>query len=383
MNRDELFELEKPLEELRNPSSSPTLEDRGSPTELEQNSTFISREILTNASSDEIVLTIDNFTGSRENIVTVPIAISDAEAVGSIQISLVYDTTILDIPDPNPTTISNEGIRRAGISSNWLLNNSEGDRATVNPVANVNEDTGEVVIVLTNPGDPPSAGSSGTILEIDFQISSTASLNSVANIDLQTASISVNDQELTFEESNFDDGSVQVVGRTDLNTIQLFRFRNRTFSTGTYLFVGAEERDAILANPDFNQTFELEGNGNPAFTASTEPGDDLAPFFRLKSIDVPGTFLFVSTAEYNAIFAENSAQRDKWQAEGLDAQGIDIPEFYLFGVGAGQGVEFNRFQNLENGTFLYAGPSESAGINGDPNLSSIFIDQGTAFESIA
>ncbi len=383
MNRDELFELEKPLEELRNPSSSPTLEDRGSPTELEQNSTFISREILTNASSNEIVLTIDNFTGSRENIVTVPIAISDAEAVGSIQISLVYDTTILDIPDPNPTTISNEGIRRAGISSNWLLNNSEGDRATVNPVANVNEDTGEVVIVLTNPGDPPSAGSSGTILEIDFQISSTASLNSVANIDLQTASISVNDQELTFEESNFDDGSVQVVGRTDLNTIQLFRFRNRTFSTGTYLFVGAEERDAILANPDFNQTFELEGNGNPAFTASTEPGDDLAPFFRLKSIDVPGTFLFVSTAEYNAIFAENSAQRDKWQAEGLDAQGIDIPEFYLFGVGAGQGVEFNRFQNLENGTFLYAGPSESAGINGDPNLSSIFIDQGTAFESIA
>ena len=330
-----------------------------------------------------MILTIDNFTGSRGNTITVPITISDAEAVGSVQISLVYDTTILDILDPNPTTIFNEGIRRAGISSNWVLSNSEDNQATVNPVANVNEDTGEVEIVLTNPGEPPLAGSSGTILEIDFQISSTASLNSVANIDLQTASISVNDQELTFGESNFDDGSVQVVGRTDLNTIQLFRFRNRTFSTGTYLFVGAEERDAILANPDFNQTFELEGNGNPAFTASTETGDNLAPFFRLKSIDVPGTFLFVSTAEYNGIFAENSAQRDKWQAEGFNAQGIDIPEFYLFGVGANQGVEFNRFQNLENGTFLYAGPAESAGINGDPNLSSIFIDQGTAFESIA
>ena len=343
---------------------------------------FNSQTILTNASSDDIVLTIDNFTGTRGNTVTVPIAISDAEAVGSVQISLVYDTRILDIPDPDPDTIFNEGIRRAGISSDWLLDNSEGNQATVNPVANVNEDTGEVVIVLTNPGDLPAAESSGTILEIDFQINSTASLNSVANIDLQTASISVNEQELTFGESNFDDGSVTVVGRSDLNNIQLFRFRNTTFDTGTYLFVGAEERDAILANPDFNQTFELEGNGSPAFTASSENEDDLTPFFRLKSVDVPGTFLFVSTGEYDAIFAENSAQRDKWQAEGLDAQGIDIPEFYLFGVGSSQGVEFNRFQNLQNNTFLYAGPSESSGINKDPNLSSIFIDQGTAFESI-
>ena len=335
------------------------------------------------ALQDEIVLTIDNFTGSRGSTVTVPIVISDAEAVGSVKISLVYDTTILDIPDPDPDTIFNEGIRRAGMSSDWLLNNSEDNQATVNPVANVNEDTGEVVIVLTNPGDPPAAQSFGTILEIDFQISPTASLNSVANIDLQTASISVNEQELTFGESNFDDGSVTVVDRTDLNNIQLFRFRNTTFNTGTYLFVGAEERDAILANPDFNQIFELEGNGSPAFTARTKLGDDLAPFFRLQSVDIPGTYLFVSQGEYDAIFADNSAQKDKWLKEGFDSQGVDIPDFYLFGVGSGQGVEFNRFQNLQNGTFLYAGPSESSGINRDPNLLSIFIDQGIAFESIA
>ena len=340
---------------------------------------------LTNASFGEIVLAIDNFTDLPGNIVTVPISISDAEAVGSVQISLVYDTTILDIPDPEPTTIFNEGIRRAGISNDWILNNSEDNQATVNPVASVNEDTGEVVIVLTNPGDPPAAGSSGTILEIDFQISSTASFNSIASIDLQTAGISVNDEELIFGESNFDDGSVTVLddGLPTLNTIQLYRFRNTTFNTGTYLFVGEAEKDAILANPDFNQTFELEGNGSPAFTASNQLGDDLVPFFRLKSVDIPGTFLFVSTGEYNAIFAENSAQRNKWLTEGFDTEGIDIPEFYLFGAGAGQGVEFNRFQNSQNGTFLYAGPSESIAINGNPNLSSIFIDQGTAFESIA
>ena len=333
--------------------------------------------------NQDIVLTIDNFTGSRGNIVTVPINISDAEAVGSLEISLFYDTTILDIQDPDPTTIFNEGIRRAGISNNWILNNSEGNQTITNPVANVNEDTGEVTIVLTNPGELPPAGSSGKILEIDFQISSAASLNSVANIDLQTANITVNNQELTFEENNFDDGSVQVLGRTDLNTIQLFRFRNTTFNTGTYLFVDQTERDAILANPNFSQTFALEGNGSPAFTASIEPGDDLIPFFRLRSIDVPGTFLFVSTVEYDAIFAENSAQRDKWQAEGLDAQGFDVPEFYLFGGGVGQGIEFNRFQNSNNGTFLYAGPFETSAIHQDSNLSSIFTDQGSAFESIA
>ena len=342
---------------------------------------FDSQLILSSVS--EIVLTIDDFTGARGNTVTVPIKISDAEAVGSVQISLVYDTTILDLPDPDPTTIFNEGIRRTGISNDWLLNNSEGNQAIANPVANVNEETGEVTIVLTNPGEPPSAGSSGEILEIDFQISSAASLNSVANIDLQTANISVNDRELSFEESNFDDGSVTVRGRTDLNTIQLFRFRNTTFSTGTYLFVGQAEKDAILANPNFNQTFALEGNGNPAFTASIEPGEDLIPFFRLRSIDVPGTFLFVSTVEYDSIFAANSAQRDKWQREGFDTQGVDIPEFYLFGGGVGQGVEFNRFQNSSNGTFLYTGPFETNAIHQSANLSSIFIDQGSAFESIA
>ena len=166
------------------------------------------------------------------------------------------------------------------------------------------------------------------------------------------------------------------------NTIDLFRFRNTTFNTGTYLFVGAEERDAILNNPDFNQTFELEGSGNPAFQASTVPGEGLLPFFRLRSLDTPGTFLFVSTVEYNAIFDENSPQRDKFIPEGLDEAGNDIPEFYLFGVGANQGIEFNRFQNTSNNTFLFAGPAETSAILADPNLSGAFINQGIAFEAL-
>lgn len=170
-------------------------------------------------------------------------------------------------------------------------------------------------------------------------------------------------------------------------TIELFRFRNTTFETGTYLFVGEAERDSILENPDFNQTFSLEGvqedeTIDPAFVASVETGDDLIPFYRLASLDVPGTYLFVSTAEYDAIFAEDSEQKDKWQQEGVE-NGEDVPEFYLLDGSADRGVEFNRFQNTQNGTFLYAGPAETEAIENDPNLSNLFTNQGVAFESLS
>ena len=172
-----------------------------------------------------------------------------------------------------------------------------------------------------------------------------------------------------------------------IDTIDLFRFRNTNFETGTYVFVGAEERDAILADPDLSESFELEGRQpdgsiSPAFTASTQPGDDLLPFFRLQSLETPGTFLFVSRGEYDAIFAEDSNQKDKWEQEGLDSQGNDIPEFYLFGAGAGQGPVFNRFQNQENNTFLFASPEETASINSNPDLSGTFLDRDSAFESL-
>ncbi|MEM9275114.1 MAG: hypothetical protein AAGA80_19435 [Cyanobacteria bacterium P01_F01_bin.143] len=170
-------------------------------------------------------------------------------------------------------------------------------------------------------------------------------------------------------------------------TIPLFRFRNTGFTSGTYVFVGTEERDGILADPNLSNSFSLDGVAedgtiNPAFVASTVPGENLIPFFRLASVDLPGTFLFVSTGEYNAIFAENSDQRDRWTRQGLDGNGEDIPEFYLLDGAADRGVEFNRFQNSQNGTFLYAGPAETNAINANPNLSNLFVNQGVAFESL-
>ena len=141
-----------------------------------------------------------------------------------------------------------------------------------------------------------------------------------------------------------------------------------------------------LANPNLNQTFALDGvtedgTVKPAFVASATPGDDLIPFYSLQSLDVPGTYLFVSTEEYNLIFADDSNQKDKWVKEGLDADNNDIPEFYLYGAGTNQGIDFHSFQNTQNNTFFYAGSEETAAINGDPNLSGTFLDQGVAFEA--
>ena len=178
---------------------------------------------------------------------------------------------------------------------------------------------------------------------------------------------------------NDDNNNSDSNGDDNAQTIELFRFRNTTFDTGTYLFVGAGERDAILNNPDFNQTFELEGQ---AFTASEEEGDDLIPFYRLQSRDTPGTYLFVSTGEYDAIFNEDSDQRDKWTKEGLDDDDNDVAEFYLYNGSADRGVDFNRFQNTQNNTFLYAGPTETEAIENNSDFASLFNNQGVAFESL-
>jgi hypothetical protein len=324
----------------------------------------------------EGVLTVVDSASLPGTNVTVPIAISDAEELQSLTVQLTYDPSILSIVDPNEETVENEGVKRAGISAEWELDPN-------NPVANVDEETGEVSISLVNTGELPQADEegnvpSGTILEIDFQVSEDAELGSSTTINLDNARLGVNDQDIAVGDANLQDGNFTVGQST---TIELFRFRNTTFETGTYIFVGAEERDDILNNPDFNQTFELEGNGNAAFTASTVPGEDLIPFYRIRSLDVEGTYLFVSTEEYDAIFAEDSDQRDKWVKEGLDGE-EDIPEFYLYEGSGDNGVEFNRFQNTQNNTFLYAGPDESAAIESDPNLSNLFNNQGVAFDSL-
>ena len=189
---------------------------------------------------------------------------------------------------------------------------------------------------------------------------------------IRDRSSSLGDVTNTFitEEDNISENS---------NTLEIFRFRNTTLDTGTYVFVEEQERDAILANPDFNQIFELEGS---AFIAGNTPSEDLIPFFRLSSLDVPGTFLFVGNEEYDAIFADDSLFADSFERQGFDEEGNDIPEFYLLPPSSGSGDVFTRYQNINNGTYLYAGSEETIAIDNNPDFANIFTKEGSAFGSL-
>ena len=350
----------------------------------------MSSETLAILAPDEsgTVLSVGSFASLPETTVTVPISISDAEALQSLQLSLTYDPEILSIVDPNEDTEENEAVMRAGLSEGWELEGFS------NPVANVNEETGEVEIALANTGELPEADDdgnvpSGTILEIDFTVNEDAELDSVTDIDLQSAEIGVNDEPIVFGDDNLEDGDLTVAENvdSDVELVELFRFRNTNFNTGTYLFVGEEERENIRNDPGLSDVFELEGEQEdgsvtPAFVASLEPGDDLIPFYRIQSLDTPGTYLFVGEQEYNNIFAEDSDQRDRWEPEGLDGD-EDVPDFYLIENSVDRGIQFNRFQNTQNQTFLYAGPSETEDIENNPLFDDVFENQGNAFESFA
>ena len=172
------------------------------------------------------------------------------------------------------------------------------------------------------------------------------------------------------------------------STIELFRFRNTAFDTGAYIFVGEAERDFILSDEDLSNTFALDGISeddtiNPAFVASKVEGEGLIPFFRLESLVIEGTFVFVSTAEYDFIF-DDPVQSQQWKKQGF-AEGSeteDIAEFYLYEGSLENGTEFSRFQNQRNGTYLYAAGAEAEAITNDPDLNSLFDYQGVAFRSL-
>ena len=163
-------------------------------------------------SNTELNLSIGNVANVPGEIVTVPIFISGATGLQSLGITLNYDTDFLTLIDPNPDTATNEGVKRTGIAENWRITSGEGDnpdRELPNPVANVNQETGEVRISLINPGNPATVDS-GKIIEIDFQISSDATVESQATIDLQEAEFGIDNEAQILANDDLDDGTVSV-----------------------------------------------------------------------------------------------------------------------------------------------------------------------------
>ena len=163
-------------------------------------------------SSTGLNLRVGNVANIPEEIVTVPIFISGATGLQSLGITLNYDTDFLTLIDPNPDTATNEGVKRTGIAENWRITSGEGenpDRELPNPVANVNQETGEVRISLINPGNPVTVDS-GKIIEIDFQISSDAGVETQAAIDLQEAEFGIDNEAKILADEDLDDGNVSV-----------------------------------------------------------------------------------------------------------------------------------------------------------------------------
>jgi hypothetical protein len=291
-----------------------------------------------------------------------PVSVSNAEGLTDIRIRVDYD--------PNLLSITDEVTLASGLPEDWSISQID-----------INNER----VVIDLAGTTPLDSGTTELVRLSATVPEDAPLGDSQVLEVSGGQIDRDNNSLVFTET----AAVQNLSATDdppptdEDTIELFRFRNTTFTSGTYLFVGVQEKDNIINNPDLNQTFELEGNDNAAFTASNVPGEDLIPFYRIRSLDVEGTYLFVSTGEYDAIFAEDSDQRDKWVKEGLDPEGNDVAEFHLYGANAGLGTEFSRFQNTQNNTFLYAGPEETQAIENDPDLSNLFTNQGVAFESLA
>ncbi|VEP15024.1 hypothetical protein H1P_300046 [Hyella patelloides LEGE 07179] len=352
-NQEVVAGLEQPVVEELIPTDLVEVEE-------DRTSSSIPNESLALLSPDNLgtVLSVGNAAINPGTTVTIPILISDAESLQSLSVDLTYNTSILSIADPNPDTPENEGVRRAGISADWALEPS-------NPVANVNEETGEVGISLVNTGDLPQPDEdgnvpSGTILEIDFQVSEDADLDSLDDelIDLQSARVGVNDEDIAVGDDNLSDGPV--LGPLDTN---INRFQS-TERPGTFLFAGEAESVSIREN--FSDTFVEEGL---AFQVADEPGEDLIQINRFQNTQVPGTFLFAAETE-SVNIRDNFS--DTFVEEGI--------AFYVFGAGSDQATPFTRFQNIEEpGTFVFASPQESASIR--DNFSDTFIEEGIAFEA--
>ena len=151
-----------------------------------------------------------------------------------------------------------------------------------------------------------------------------------------------------------------------------YRFRNTqiedTLNTSTYLYAGEAERDAILADPNFSGAFQLEGF---AFNARTTPGTDLVPVFRYRNTTTEtGTYLFATRNDFQ--------QDSDIIQSNFEEDGNGNPAFYAYPAGSAPSSGFADFTRFENNgladTFIYAGPSESANIR--TNFSNGFTDQG-------
>lgn len=236
----------------------------------------------------------DNLTGALGELVRVPISISDVTGVQSLTLTLNYDTNLLDLIDPNLSTDNNERVKRTGVATNWKLISQEGsnpNQELANPVVKVDDAKGEVTISLVNPSNVPTTGS-GNILEIDFTVSANATVKSNSIINLKTAKVGINNEEVILGDSSLDDGKITI-------NSAVYRFYNTNLGVHFYTASEGEKDNVLKTLPQYR----FEG---ASYTSAADPltGVESVPVYRFYNKNT-GVHLYTSSEE-----EKNSIQKN-------------------------------------------------------------------------
>ncbi|BAQ63278.1 Calx-beta domain-containing protein [Geminocystis sp. NIES-3709] len=142
----------------------------------------------------------------------------------------------------------------------------------------------------------------------------------------------------------------------------MYRFRSLD-TQGSYLYVGEEEKQSILAN--YSNNFIEEGL---AFYVSDTLDDNLIAFNRFRNSSLPGAYIYAGEEETESIRSNYPQFID----EGI--------AFYAYDVGSQMTDNIDRFQNSTGGAYLYTAQPETQNVIN--NYSNSFNLEGMAFESL-
>jgi hypothetical protein len=146
-------------------------------------------------------------------------------------------------------------------------------------------------------------------------------------------------------------------------TSPVYRFYNAQ-SKGHFFTTSTQERDTVLANPQWQYTFEGVG-----FQASASAGTNLLPVYRFYNPISKGHFFTTDEAEKNNVLAN-----PQWR---YNFEGVG---FYTYGASASLGSDVYRFYNpISRGHFFTISEAERNNVLANPQWQ--YTAEGVGFEA--